>query len=89
MLWRWLYPISLVVVGAFQFATIRPGVVYNEDGCLFLAHARNLALAEPYSATNFIYTTETATCSPAEYPGAPLHNPGRFALPHSTRRPVW
>ena len=68
MLWRWLYPISLVVVGAFQLATIRPGVVYNEDGCLFLAHARNLAFAEPYNATNFIYTTETATYSPAEYP---------------------
>jgi len=53
---------------AFQLATIRPGLLFNEDACLYLSHARNLALGQPYSSTHFIYTTETAVYSPAVYP---------------------
>jgi len=66
---------------AFQLATIRPGLLFNEDACLYLSHARNLALGQPYSSTHFIYTTETAVYSPAVYPPvfpvmiAPLYHP--------------
>ena len=65
---KWLYPILVVVIGAFQISTIKPESLYNEDACLFLSHARNLALKQPYGATHFVYTAETATYSPAEYP---------------------
>jgi len=56
------------LVGVFQLATITPGLVNNEDACLFLSHARNLATGRPYGATDFIYTTETAIYSPSVYP---------------------
>jgi hypothetical protein len=56
------------LVGVFQLATITPGLVNNEDACLYLSHARNLAFGRPYGTTDFMYTTETATYSPAVYP---------------------
>jgi hypothetical protein len=65
---NWLLVVVVGLVGALQIATIRPGLINNEDACLFLSHARNLALGRPYGATGFIYTTETATYSPAAYP---------------------
>ena len=65
---KWLYPILVVVIGAFQIWTIKPESLYNEDACLFLSHARNLALKQPYGATHFVYTAEAATYSPSEYP---------------------
>ena len=70
---RWCVKNKLVLivftlVGVFQLTTIRPGLLNNEDACLYLSHARNLAFGRPYGATDFIYTTETATYSPATYP---------------------
>jgi hypothetical protein len=58
----------LALIGAFQLATIRPGMTGGEDSALYLLHARNIAFGRPYLATGYIYSIETAKYSPAGYP---------------------
>jgi hypothetical protein len=58
----------LCLIFAFQLVTIRPGMLGNEDACLYLAHARNIAFGVPYRATGFIYSAEAPDYSPAAYP---------------------
>ncbi|MCL6480108.1 MAG: hypothetical protein K6U02_00125 [Firmicutes bacterium] len=61
----WALIACIVVV---QILTLTPGVLLNDDGALYLTHARNIAHGKPYSETLFIYTTQTARYSPASYP---------------------
>jgi hypothetical protein len=64
-----LLPIAtLSLIGAFQLATIQPGLTGGEDSALYLLHARNIAFGRPYLATGYIYSIETANYSPAGYP---------------------
>ena len=60
--------VCICLVGAFQFATIQPGMTGGEDSALYLLHARNIAFGRPYLATGYIYSIETAKYSPAGYP---------------------
>jgi len=63
-----VFVVTFVLIGVFQLATLRPGMIGNEDECLYLAHARNLVLGRSYGDTGFIYTKESANYSPAVYP---------------------
>jgi len=60
--------LTLSLIGAFQLATIQPGMTGGEDSALYLLHARNIAFGRPYLATGYIYSIETAKYSPAGYP---------------------
>jgi hypothetical protein len=58
----------LAGTGLIYCATIRGGHLWGDDFALYIAHARNIATAQPYSRTGYIYNPSVVNYSPRAYP---------------------
>jgi 4-amino-4-deoxy-L-arabinose transferase-like glycosyltransferase len=59
---------SILLLGLFHLATLRPGHDWGDDFSLYVAHARNLAEGRPYADTGYIYNPHFPVLSPRTYP---------------------
>ena len=61
--------IVLLLVGTVYFSTIRPGHDWGDDFSMYIIHARNIALRQPYTQTGYLLDPEiTLQAWPASYP---------------------
>ncbi len=66
-LMRYLPTVSLVGVGVFYLLTLRSGHPWGDDFAQYLAHARNLATGQPYTAIG-ILDNPAVVLGPSAYP---------------------
>lgn len=72
----------LILIGALQILTIRPGQTWGDDFAMYIMHARNIAMGRPYADTGYIYNPANARVGPPSYP--PLF-PAVLAIIYRTR----
>jgi hypothetical protein len=61
---------AYLIVG---YATLTPGHVWGDDWAQYLAHARNLAVGQPYADTGYVFNPARPHVGPPAYsPGLPL-----------------
>jgi hypothetical protein len=59
---------TVLLLGGFHLATLRPGHEWGDDFSLYVAHSRNIAEGRPYTDTKYIYNPSNAIISPRSYP---------------------
>lgn len=68
---RWGSGVVLAVfllIASFYLLTIRRGHQWGDDFALYIHHAENLALQQPYAATGYLYNKYEPTYTPRAYP---------------------
>ena len=65
---NFLITILIIIIGAFYTITIRDGHNWGGDFALYISHAKNIAMGNPYSDTNYIYNQNYEILSPRQYP---------------------
>ncbi len=63
-----LFLAGFLLIAAFYAATIRPSHDWGGDFSVYVWHARNLASGQPYAATTFLVTPQSARNHPFSYP---------------------
>lgn len=58
----------LILIGALQILTIRPGQTWGDDFAMYILHARNIATGRAYADTGYIYNPANARVGPPSYP---------------------
>jgi len=60
--------ILISIIGIFYITTIRDGHNWGGDFALYISHAKNIAMGNSYSDTNYVYNQNYKLLSPRQYP---------------------
>src|SRR5579862_3646878 len=66
--WRMMRHVTIALIGVFFLLTLRDGHTWGDDFAQYLQHADNIAHAEPYAQTGYIYNPQNAIVGPKSYP---------------------